>query len=229
MPNPLALAPPVRHADYGHGGNRLNYALDAVSAVAGLPPLLLYLAVLLWLVLESAGAPLPNEAILLFSGYLVAIGHLDASLVVVAATIGSCTGATLAWWIARTYGPAGVERVGRFVFLNRGRLAAAQAWFDRWGPHTIFLARLTPVVRTVISYPAGLAAMRYRPFIVATIVGAGLYNLVILLIGRAAGPHWIDLFERFHTPALLLGIVVILLVAAYVAFEHAVKKRFAQS
>ena len=207
----------------------MNYALEAVSAVAGLPPLLLYLAVLIWLVLESAGAPLPNEAILLFSGYLVAIGHLDAVAVVVAATAGSSTGATVAWWIARAYGPAGVEKVGRYVFLNRGRLGAAQAWFNRWGPHTIFLARLTPVVRTVISYPAGLAAMRYRPFIIATVVGAGLYNLVILLIGRAAGPHWVDLFERFHTPALLLGIVVILLVAAYVAFEHAVKKRFAQS
>jgi membrane protein DedA with SNARE-associated domain len=207
----------------------MNFALDAVNAIAGLPPLLLYFAILVWLILESAGAPLPNEAILLFSGYLVAIGHLDAILVVLAATMGSGTGATLAWWIARTYGPPGVERVGRFVFLNRGRLAAAQAWFNRWGPHTIFLARLTPVVRTVISYPAGLAAMRYRPFVVATVLGAGLYNLVILLVGRAAGPHWVDLFERFHTPALLVGIVVILLVVAYVAFEHVVKKRFAQS
>ena len=206
----------------------MNYALDAVAVVAGLPPVLLYLTILIWLVLESAGAPLPNEAILLFSGYLVAIGHLEAVLVVVAATAGSSTGATIAWWIARKYGPAGVEKVGRFVLLNRGRLAAAQAWFNRWGPHTIFLARLTPVVRTVISYPAGLAAMRYRPFITATVLGAGLYNLVVLLVGRAAGPHWVDLFERFHTPALLLGIVVILLVAAYVAFEHAVKKRFAQ-
>ena len=206
----------------------MNYALDAVAVVAGLPPVLLYLTILTWLVLESAGAPLPNEAILLFSGYLVAIGHLEAVLVVVAATAGSSTGATIAWWIARKYGPAGVEKVGRFVLLNRGRLAAAQAWFNRWGPHTIFLARLTPVVRTVISYPAGLAAMRYRPFITATVLGAGLYNLVVLLVGRAAGPHWVDLFERFHTPALLLGIVVILLVAAYVAFEHAVKKRFAQ-
>ena len=207
----------------------MNYALDAVTAVAGLPPVLLYLVVLVWLILESAGAPHPNEAILLFSGYLVAIGHLDALPVVIAATLGSSGGATIAWWIARTYGPAGVEKVGRFVFLNRGRLAAAQAWFNRWGPHTIFVARLTPVVRTVISYPAGLAAMRYRPFIVATVLGAGLYNLVILLVGRAAGPHWVDLFERFHTPALLVGIAVILLVAAYVAFEHAMKKRFAQS
>src|SRR5206468_2517780 len=150
-------------------------ALDAVNVVAGLPPVLLYVVILAWLILESAGAPLPNEAILLFSGYLVAIGHLEPVLVVVAATAGSSTGATLAWWVARTYGPTGVEKVGRFVFLNRGRLVAAQAWFDRWGPHTIFLARLTPVVRTVISYPAGLAAMRYRPFILATVLGAGLY------------------------------------------------------
>src|SRR5439155_16920416 len=104
----------------------------------------------------------------------------------VAATLGSMGGATLSWWIAKQWGPAGVDRVGRYIFLNRGRLAAAQSWFGRWGAYTIFLARLTPVVRTVISYPAGLAGMPYRPFLTSTAVGAAIWCGVVLIVGQQA-------------------------------------------
>jgi membrane protein DedA with SNARE-associated domain len=206
----------------------LNFAVEAVQAIAGLPPGLLYLVIFVWLILESAGAPIPNEAILMFAGYLVAIDRLELALAWLAATLGSLGGATFAWWIARRYGTTGVERVGHYIFLNRGRLAAAQGWFKRWGSHTIFIARLTPVVRTVISYPAGLAAMAYRPFAGATAIGAGIWCLAVLLVGRAAGPHWTELFERVHTPALLLGILVILAGIGYLAFEHLMKKRLAE-
>jgi membrane protein DedA with SNARE-associated domain len=207
----------------------LSFALDAVHVVASLPPVLLYLVILAWLVLESCGAPIPNEAILLFAGYLVASQHLDLVIAWLSSVVGTLGGATISWWVARTYGPAGVDRVGRYVFLNRGRLAAAQAWFRRWGSYTVFLARLTPVVRTVISYPAGLAAMPYRPFIVSTLLGCAIWNAVVLGVGRAAGPHWVDLFERFHTPALLLGILVILAGVAYLTLEHLIRKRLAAS
>ncbi len=205
----------------------MDTALSVVNAVAGLPPGLLYLVIVAWLVVESAGVPLPNEAILLFSGFLVGSGHLDLLVAWAASIIGTVGGATLAWWIARTFGPAGVRRVGRYVLLTEGRLAAAQAFFRRRGALTIFLARLTPIIRTVVSYPAGLAAMPYRPFVLATAAGCAIWNMLILLLGRAAGEHWRDLFEQFHTPVLLVATALILAVAAYLVVEHAVKKRFA--
>ena len=206
----------------------MNIALQVVGAIASLSPALLYLVIVAWMVAESCGAPIPNEAILLFSGYLVSIGHLSLPLAWLAATAGALGGASISWWIAGRYGPAGVDRVGRYLLLNRGRLAAAQAWFRRWGPHTIFLARLTPVVRTVIGYPAGLARMPYRPFALATLLGAGIWNLAVLYVGRLAGEHWTELFERFHTPALVVGVAVILALVAYVGFEHAVRRRFSE-
>ena len=92
---------------------------------------------------------------------------------------------------------------------------------------TIFVARLTPIVRTVISYPAGLAAMRYRPFILATAVGCAIWNLLVLLLGMAAGAHWEEVFQRFHTPALLVGAAVIAAGVAYLLAEHTLKRRFA--
>ena len=206
----------------------MNSAIQVVHAVAGMPAGLLYAVILVWLIVESAGAPLPNEAILLFSGYLLSAGRLEFLPTWAAATVGSMGGATLSWYIARRWGPAGVDRVGRYVFLNRGRLSAAQTWFGRWGAYTIFLARLTPVVRTVISYPAGLAAMRYQPFITSTAVGAGIWCAAVLVVGQVAGRHWSDLFAKLHAPLLVIGLAVIVLIVAYLVFEHVLKERLSR-
>jgi membrane protein DedA with SNARE-associated domain len=199
--------------------------LNVINAVSGLPALVLYAIIVVWLVVESMAVPLPNEAILLFSGFLVATGHLNLWVAWAASIVGTVTGASLAWWIARTYGPAGVRRVGRYLFLSEARLATAHAFFQRRGALTIFLARLTPVVRTVVSYPAGLADMSYRPFALATLAGCAIWNLAMLLLGRAAGDHWSDLFRHYHTPALIVGVAVIVAVIGYLVFEHQLKTR----
>ena len=204
-------------------------ALTVTHAVTGLPAALVYLVIIIWLIAESAGVPLPNEAILLFSGFLVATDHLNLIAAWAASIAGTAGGATLAWWIARTFGPAGVRRVGRYVLLTPSRLAAAEGFFRQRGALTIFAARLTPIVRTVVSYPAGLAGMPYRPFLLATATGCAIWNLLVLLIGRAAGEHWADLFERLHRPVLLVGALVILAVVAYLTFEHVLKKRLSGS
>lgn len=206
----------------------MDTALTVVNAVAGLPAALLYLVIVVWLIAESAAVPIPNEAILLFSGFLVGIGHLNIFIALAASIVGTCGGATLAWWIAHTFGPPGVRKVGRYVFLTPDRLAAAERFFHRRGPAMIFIARLTPIIRTVVSYPAGLAGMRYRPFLLATAAGCAIWNALVLLVGRAAGEHWTDLFERYHTPVLLAGALVILAGIAYLALEHSLKKRFVE-
>jgi membrane protein DedA with SNARE-associated domain len=207
----------------------LDTALTVINAVAGLPPALLYLVIVVWLVTESAGVPITNEAILLFSGFLVANGHLNLFAAWAASVAGTAGGATIAWWIARRFGHAGVRRVGRYVLLTPRRLKAAEGFFRRRGRLTVFLARLTPIVRTVVSYPAGLTAMPYRPFLLATAVGCAIWNLVVLLAGRAAGEHWTELFQRFRTPVLLVGVVVILAAVAYLALEQTLENRFTQT
>lgn len=206
----------------------MDTALTVINAVEGLPAALLYLVIVVWLIAESAAVPIPNEAILLFSGFLVGSGHLNLFAALAASIVGTVGGATLAWWIARTFGPPGVRKVGRYVYLTPGRLASAERFFHRRGHATIFIARLTPIVRTVVSYPAGLAGMRYRPFLLATAAGCAIWNLLVLLVGRAAGEHWSELFQRYHTPVLLVGGAVIVAGVVYLALEHTVKKRFVE-
>ncbi|HEV2953724.1 MAG TPA: DedA family protein [Candidatus Dormibacteraeota bacterium] len=206
----------------------MNYAISLINAISNLPPVLIYLVIYVWLIAESMGVPVPNEAILLYAGYLIFAGKINAPIAWGAATLGSLTGSSAAWAIARRYGPVGVQKLGRYIFINEAKLAAAEAWFRRWGPQTVFIARLVPVVRTVISYPAGLSDVPYKGLAAATVVGAGIWAALMLEVGYQAGPHWTDLFNRYHNLAVLLGLVVILAVIAYFVLESRLKKRFVE-
>ncbi len=188
-----------------------------------LPPLLIYIVVVLWLSLESSGLPLPNEAILLFVGYLASIGHADPVLGAVAGLVGTLIGATFSYSIGYRFGYAGVHRFGRYVMLTEHRLALAERWFRRWGKLTIFLARLTPVIRTVISYPAGIARMPYRGFFVSTLSGAAIWCALVVAVGALVGRRWLILFDWLHRAGLVAAAAILLAVIAYLVLEVRMK------
>ncbi len=200
--------------------------MDPVRLAEGiqtLPPALLYGIVVLWLSLESSGVPLPNEAILLFVGYLASIGHANPMLGAAAGLAGTVIGATLSYSIGYRFGYPGVRRFGRYLFLTEHRLAAAERWFERRGRLTIFLARLTPVVRTVISYPAGIARMSYRPFIVATVSGATIWCSLVVAIGVLVGSRWLVLFDWLHRAGLVAAALVLAAAAILILLERKVR------
>jgi membrane protein DedA with SNARE-associated domain len=190
------------------------------ESIQHLHPALVYGVVVLWLSLESSGVPIPNEAILLFGGYLASTGQVNPLLGAAAGLAGSIIGASFSYWIGYRFGYPGVRRFGRYIFLTPHRLEAAEGWFHHRGRLTIFLARLTPVVRTVISYPAGIARMPYRPFIVATIGGAAIWCAFIVAVGDAVGPRWLVLFDWLHRAGLWAAAAVLLALAVYILVER---------
>jgi membrane protein DedA with SNARE-associated domain len=119
----------------------MHLAIAILHALALLPPVLIYFVMVAWLAVEIAAVPVPNEAILLFSGFLVSIGHLDMGLTWIASVVGALGGASLPWWVARSRGRAGVRRIGRhLVFLLAGRAAGAH-WRELMGHyHTLAVA-----------------------------------------------------------------------------------------
>jgi membrane protein DedA with SNARE-associated domain len=193
----------------------VDAALRIIEAISGLPPAFLYVVVFLYMVGQSAGAPLSSEALLLFGGYLVSRGRLNPVILWLAAVAGSAIGGSAAWYVARRWGPAGVDHVGRYLLLSRTKLKTAHRFFERRGVAAVVLARLLPLVQSYISYPAGLADMAYRPFIAATAVGAAAWCMGLILLGIAAGPHWSEWFQLTNGPLLMLGALVILAVAGY--------------
>ena len=173
------------------------------------------LAILVTMTGESAGLPISSEVVVPLGGALAATGHLPFWGVVAAATAGNLVGSLVAYWLTRRYGEAVVlSRFGRRLGLSRGHLRLAHRVFDRFGLWAVFVGRLLPIVRTYISFPAGISTIRTGWFTAATIAGALPWNLALAYAGLKLGQNY-EVVGRYLGPvAIPLAILVVLLLAA---------------
>jgi len=164
---------------------------------------------------ESAGIPISSEIVVPLGGSLAATGLLSFAGVVVAATAGNLVGSAVAFALSRRYGAAVVVRYGRRVGLHGGHLALAERAFDRFGLAAVFLGRLLPVVRTYISFPAGISNMSWARFLVSTTAGCIPWNLALAYAGLKLGQHY-DAVERVLGPFVVpaaIGVLILLVIA----------------
>ncbi len=172
-----------------------------------------YVGVGMLMVLESMVAPVPSEAVMPFAGFLVAQGNFSFLGVVLASTAGSIIGSVLSYWIGRYLGRAFVDRFGKYVFLNHHHLDLTEQFFAKYGEKTVFISRFIPVVRHLISIPAGVGEMHMKKFLLYTAVGAGLWNAFLAYLGLQLGERWTLLKEYGH----ILDYVVLGLLAFGIA------------
>ena len=163
------------------------------------------------MVLESSSLPVPSEVVLPLSGFLVSIGHLNFWVTVFVATIAALIGSLIDYYI----GLKGVEALAKRRVLGRvlfsvDQLALASRWFDKYGAIIIFLARLIPGIRTLISFPAGAAKMPVAKFLVFTLAGCLLWNSVLVYVGYYLGSNWTEVAGISHY-------IIIAVIAALVA------------
>lgn len=180
-----------------------------ISGLGGVPSPLVDVFVFIWLAAESCGVPLPNELVLLLAGSLAAQRGDPFGMVelVVIATAGSLLGATAAYFIGKRGGRAAILRYGRYVRLDAQRLDMVEQWFARSGAVAIGVSRITPFVRTVSSFPAGVLRMPLRIFYTATIIGSLLWCAVLVALGYLLGVHYMvafHLIERYTAPAIIV-------------------------
>ncbi len=151
-----------------------------------------YLAIFILMLVEEAGVPLPlpNEAALLYVGFLASEGRLDANVAALTATLGAANGSTVLYLVAKRGGRPLLRRFGRFLHLRESRLDDAERWVKRFGPFSIPLARLTPGLRI---YTTALAGILRAPFrvVFASVVGASLiWSYFWVYLGVALGENW---------------------------------------
>ena len=142
-----------------------------------------YLGVFVMMLFESTAIPIPAEVVIPPAAYWASQGRFNVAAIVIVATAGSWAGSALSYWISWKLGRPLVERYGRYVLLSRKKIDAADHWFDAYGAGGIFVARLLPGIRHLISIPAGLFKMNFRTFSIMTIVGAGLFNGALAWFG----------------------------------------------
>jgi membrane protein DedA with SNARE-associated domain len=142
-----------------------------------------YAGVFVLMAIESTVFPLPSEVVIPPAAYLATQGHMHFWGVVAAATLGSWAGSALSYAVARAVGRPLLLRYGRYVFVPEKKWLLAERWINRYSAAGIFFARLLPVVRHLVSLPAGAARMRFSVFTTMTLVGSFLWSVVLAWFG----------------------------------------------
>lgn len=181
-----------------------------------------YAGIVLLMAIESACIPLPSEIIMPFSGYLVYTGRFDLWAVAVAGAVGCVLGSLVAYWVGMYGGRPLIERYGRYFLVSHHDLDLADRWFSKYGEVIVFASRLLPVIRTFIAFPAGVARMNLKRFVIYTFAGSLPWCLGLAYAGQKLGEQWDKnetLKSWFHRFDFVIGIVG-LLAAAWWIWRH---------
>jgi len=195
-----------------------HWLADTVLAL-GYPGIVILMAI------ESSVLPLPSELVMPPAGYLAAQGKMSAVTAVLCGTLGSVLGALVNYGLAVFVGEPVLRKYGKYVLVSERSLDRSERFFRRHGEISTFVGRLLPVIRHLISIPAGMSRMRLARFISFTAVGAGLWCAILAYLGwligrhgeavdRAIGPYVHQVFVRYILPG------VIVLVAIYVLWRR---------
>ncbi len=186
-----------------------TFVIDIISETG-------YTGIVLLMAIESACIPLPSEIIMPFSGYLVFKGRFGLIGVGLAGAFGCLVGSIPAYYLGQYGGRPLIEKYGKYVLIDHHDLDIADRWFSKYGDWVIFFGRLLPVIRTFISFPAGVARMNMPRFIVYTVVGSFPWCLGLAYIGMKLGENWNTLGGYFHDFDIAIGVLIALGVAYYV-------------
>jgi membrane protein DedA with SNARE-associated domain len=186
----------------------MTWITETMSAL-GLPGLFVLMG------LESAGAPIPAEIVLPFGGYLVYLHRMSFLGALAATNLGGLAGFLLQYALGRLGGRPLLRKYGPYLLISNAHLDRAERWFAEQGPRAVFVARLLPVVRGLISLPAGAARMPLSTFILWSLAGAFPWTLGLVLAGWAAGAYWTMVVEWAHRIGLYLLLVAVVVACAW--------------
>lgn len=160
------------------------------------------LAVFLLILIENLFPPIPSEVILTFGGVMTTCTDMTVLGVIFSSVCGSVLGAVILYLVGYLIPQEVIEKlvsgpVGRWLHFEKEDVESAKSWFAKKGSSAVFLCRLVPIVRSLISIPAGIAGMNPVPFLILTTAGSLLWNTVLIFLGRAAGASWELVSERF--------------------------------
>ena len=180
-----------------------------------------YLGILLLITIENIFPPIPSEVILLFAGFMTTKSKLTLVGVIIVSTIGSLIGAIILYLVGRLLNKERLikivnGKIGKILRLSEKDILKADEWFSKKGTKTVFFCRFVPVLRSLISIPAGISGMNIPKFLIYTTIGSLIWNAVLSYMGMVTGENWekiLAVFETYSTVIkiiLLIGVVVLI-------------------
>ena len=153
-----------------------------------------YLGVFLLILIENVFPPIPSEVILAFGGFMTTQAELSVPWMILWATLGSYAGAVVLYGVGALLGSGGLNKLvakwGKYIHLKQTDLEKAIAWYGRYERKTVFFCRMVPVLRSLISIPAGIAKMNFLSFSLLTVIGSAIWNTLLVVAGAALGEAW---------------------------------------
>jgi membrane protein DedA with SNARE-associated domain len=166
------------------------------------------------MMLESMIAPVPSEAVMPFAGFLIFEGKFSWAGVAFASTIGSITGSTISYYLGLYGGKPIVKKFGKYLLLDEHHLNLTEKFFGKYGERAVFLSRFIPIVRHLISIPAGVGKMNPVKFLTYTAIGACAWNVILTYLGYVLRNHW----ELVHHYNKAIDVVVLLILGTLFCF-----------
>ena len=178
-----------------------------------------YSGVFILMCMESMVFPVPSEAVMPFAGCLIAEKTFSFGGVVVISTLGSIVGSLISYYAGYYGGMPFVRKFGRYVMLDEEELEATHRYFNKFGDITILVCRFIPVVRHLISIPAGSGKMNIVKFVIYTVIGAGLWNSFLAYVGMKLKSNWAEVMK--YSGVIDKGVLVFLVVlVGLFVFRH---------
>ena len=188
-----------------------------------------YFGVFFLILIENVFPPIPSEVILLFSGFFSSYTSLSVFYMILASTLGSFLGAIILYYIGKIFNKERLKkivngRLGKILFLKEKDIDKADEWFDNKGNKSVFFCRFVPIVRSLISIPAGMSEMPMGKFIIYTICGSMIWNTVLICLGFRLGSNWeyvLTILDKYQ----MLVIVILVIIFGYVIIKFYRKNR----
>ncbi|MBC1486349.1 DedA family protein [Listeria seeligeri] len=185
-----------------------------------------YIGIFLLIMVENLFPPIPSEIILTFGGFMTTVSSLNVVMVIIVATLGSVVGAILLYKVASYFGKERLTKIvlkyGRILRLKESDIERAENFFLKYGSWAVFLCRMIPLIRSLISIPAGMTQMKMSRFLVLTTSGSLLWNTVLIGLGAFLGESWNEIvvfMDSFST--IIYGIIAVIVVVGLGFFFRA--------
>jgi len=179
----------------------INFVVNIVADMG-------YWGIFIMMFLESSFFPFPSEVAMIPAGYLAFQGKMNIFIAILMGILGSLFGALFNYFLAKYYGRKLLIKYGKYVFFTEDKLNKVESYFNRHGHISTFIGRLIPVIRQYISFPAGLAKMNIGLFSFFTILGAGIWVIILTYIGYIVGENEVLVKEMLHSAIIWILIFV---------------------
>ncbi len=180
-----------------------------------------YSVLLVLMILEALGLPVPSEVVMPLAGYFSSQGDYNFIGAVMVGTAGAMIGSFIDYFIALLVGEEVLLRYGKYIKLNQTNMNKMYLWFSKYGIFAVFFSRFLPAIRALISYPAGLARMSLPKFFVATFAGQLIWNGVLAYVGFLFGRNYSTIVSQIdHVTYIIALILILVLIAVIILYKH---------